>query len=275
MSVWRILLLLILSWQTSIGYAASDISLLVPPENSDTTLTKNLKLAFNKHSIVSSLQEQPNNNIIVGIGQSFEIKNTQEQFMHAISVLPYKESTPLAPNKTHVLFQISPEAVIQYIGDNLPNVKIGIIYKDETDPFFTYAQNRSVDNVQLILRPVGDDIFSAVRRLRQTDEINVFLVTNDTRIYTGKNLRFLLEDMYRNNTPVISLSKQLVKAGAAFSITPNMTAFATKVVVTAEDILNNKPVPNVVYADKFNISINERLVKRYRLKLDVGAVNEQ
>lgn len=103
--------------------------------------------------------------------------------------------------------------------------------------------------------------------MRQHSKIDMFLVTNDTRIYSSQNLRFLLEDLYRQGIPVVALNKHLLNAGAAISITPNQDAFVKQTAVLAERLSQAMPIEPFQFAQEYQIEINESLVRRYSLNV--------
>ncbi|MFT7052891.1 MAG: hypothetical protein ACJAU1_000441 [Psychromonas sp.] len=270
----QLILLLIVSCHSYCSYA-NEVFLYSPPELSKNPLSIQLKSSFKERGrAVADIKDIIPGSIVVGLGQHFLAQRLTGPNTY-LAVLPYIGSNIPEKATYHQYYHVSPDVVARFLSKQFTNVKIGFIYYDENDPFLTLSNNNHYDGVRFIGRRATKDLFSAARRLRERDKVDLFLVTNDTRVYTGKALRFLLEDMYRQNLPVMSLSAQLVHAGAAFALVPNVKDFTTQTVAIAQKLTRKKDIPYVQFAETYEVVINEGLLKRFGITLSRVDRNEE
>ena len=271
----QLLLLLMVSWH-SYSTDANDIFLYSPPDLTKNPLSIQLKASFDgRGRVVADIKEVGPGGVIVGAGKHFLQEIPTGVNTHHLAVLAYAGSGTPGDTSYHQYYHVSPDVVARFLSNQFKTVKVGFIYFDENDPFIIFSKNTPYDDVQFIGRRATSDLFSAARRLRDRDNIDLFLVTNDTRVFTGKALRFLLEDLYRQDLPVVSLSAQLVSAGAAFALVPNVKEFTEHTVAIAQTLARRQETPHVQFAEKYDVVVNEGLLKRFGITLSKVDRNEE
>jgi hypothetical protein len=271
----QLLLIVIVISHSYLSYA-KDVLLYSPPDLSKNPLSIQLKSAFEKQGrVVADIKHIPSGSVIVGAGKHFLTEIHTLLDTHHLAVLPYTGSDSPGDKTYHHYYHVSPNVVARFLSQQFTTVKVGFIYYDENDPFLKFSKNNHYDNVKFVGRRASKDLFSTARHLRERDKINFFLVTNDTRVFSGKVLRFLLEDLYRRYLPVISLSAKIVPAGAAFALVPNINDFTKQTVAIAEKLNHDQDTPYIQFAETYDVIINEGIVKRFGITLSKASGNEE
>ncbi|OES24626.1 hypothetical protein [Alteromonas macleodii] len=265
----RVFLLLTLSWYSFHSYA-TDVVLYAPEALHVNPIVNQLVSTFGIDNTVDSPADMRDSRVVVGTGPDFLDAMPRDQDMMCLAVLPYATSRPAQNKIYHHYYHVAPDVIAAYLSERFSKIKVGFVYYDKTDPFYVFSQNNPFDNVQFIGRQAEDDLFEDVRRLQQNKDIDIFLISNDTRIYTGRNLRFLLEDLYRKNIPVLALNQGLINAGATFTLTPILEDFVANTAALSQQLASSMPgsrIPQANYALSYRVSVNDTLARRYRLKL--------
>lgn len=258
-------ILLLLFWCSSYSYA-NELLLYSPDSEANSTLFKQLHIELNNPKLVSNLSTILNPSIVVGMGNLFAETVPAKSGSISIIILPYLASPPSKPNVYHQYYQVSSNAIYDYLLEQFDDLRVGYIYYEDEDPFDRYNESQT-SKIKFIGEKIDKDVFSAVRRLQENKRIDVLMVTNDTRIYTSRNLRFLLEYLYRKSIPVMSLNRKLLAAGAAFSITPELQAFVKDTAEMVVKLKKGEWVNKIQFAQTYRVDINERLISRYALQV--------
>tara|TARA_A200000159_G_C7337259_1_gene345607 strand:- start:52 stop:690 length:639 start_codon:yes stop_codon:yes gene_type:complete len=207
--MWRRWLVLLISfWLSSFCYA-SNIAVFAsdaPPSNLEKAIIAQLHDA----SVVAHFEDIPHDTLTVGTGTAF-FENIPVDFQNCVlAILPYPQSGPPPENVISLYYQVPPSKIAEYLQRQFGNLKVGFLYKDENGPFQRYNAEHPHSGIVFIGQKVEADVFAAIKQLRKNNDIDIFLVTNDTSIYQSGNLRFLLEDLYRQSIPVVALNANLL-----------------------------------------------------------------
>jgi hypothetical protein len=269
----RALLLWLIACHSNISFA-SDVALYSPQSLATNPLSIQLQSAFSKDAniIIHKINVNPGT-VVVGAGRDFLKASHGIADIYCLAVLPYSASQQPNKREYHLYFHVTPSDIDAFLSQQFDPLKVGFIYFDEHDPFYQYAATKT--NVEFIGRKVSNDVFDGVRRLREIDKIDIFLITNDTRLYSSKVLRFLLEDMYRQNVPVIALNQQLLKAGASIAFVPKIDEFARQTLSIAQRIRDKLDTPFSQFSNSFEVIVNQPLLKRFDIQLKEVSKHEK
>ena len=94
----------------------------------------------------------------------------------------------------------------------------------------------------------------------------MMLLSNEFSVYTSRNIRYVLEDLYRHRIPAIAMSQSLIKAGATLAIVPDTNALVKAIAKATQDIESGlSPITSNVYVNFGTFLENQALVKRYNI----------
>lgn len=262
----QVFCLLTLFW-LSVYCHANDIVLYTPKYNETASLQQALATAFTSFDTINDLSEVKPTDLVVGTGSQFLSTPPQRPEVKRLSVLHYNLGVAPAKGQYFRYFHAPPQLVLDRLGKYFPGKKIAFLFKDEHDPFHQLVQSGRYEHIELVGFPASGDVFTSLRKLRQAHQFDLFLMTNDTRIFRHDVLRYLLEELYRNQIPVIGMSQQLINAGATIVFTPKIDTFMDQTLDIAHAIVDNKSIPQSTYASDVEVLTNALLMQRYGLSL--------
>lgn len=175
-------------------------------------------------------------------------------------------------NITGVSLSIPVDKQFSVLKQIIPNLKtIGVIYSaDENLPLIKEAQQvAKVLNLNLIAADVTDerDVPQALNNLiRIVDALWMIVDKSINSTFSRTNL--ILEG-FRNNIPVMGLSENYVRAGAAIAVSADYMTVGMQTGKLAIQILNGESPAEIPieYPQKLNIYINEKIIDGIGLKI--------
>ena len=96
-----------------------------------------------------------------------------------------------------------------------------------------------------------------IRRMLNYDSVDVMLITNDSRIFNRKNIRFVLEALYRKKIPTIGFSRSLVDAGAVAAVFSNEDEVINQTAIAANNFFFRRMFQGGMYASIAGIAIKK------------------
>jgi hypothetical protein len=271
--VRRWVILLFSFWLSNASFA-SEVAIF-SSRSTFSTFEKNIIAQLPGASLVNRFEDVPSNTIMIGTGTKF-FENIPVDFQNCVlAILPYPQDRQPPEGVMLLYYQVSPVQIAEFLQNQFGNLKVGFLYKGENSPFQKYNAEHPHSGITFIGQQAKSDVFDAIKQLRKRNNIDIFLVTNDTSIYQSGNLRFLLEDLYRQSIPVVALNANLLKAGATIALTPTPEGFATTARILIESIQDGGEIPHENYAEHMDIQINEKLAKRYSLILKNRSGNDE
>ncbi|OGU09216.1 MAG: hypothetical protein A2075_00075 [Geobacteraceae bacterium GWC2_58_44] len=122
-------------------------------------------------------------------------------------------------NVTGVSLEISMRAKLERIRKILPDARrIGVVYSPASAPLYReVAQQCRGMGLQAVGReiPTGKELHEAFDAMKE--QIDLFLMIPDTKIYFPKSIEHLLMDGLKHRVPVVGLASSYTRAGAIVS----------------------------------------------------------
>lgn len=255
-------ILLVLLWPP---LALADVFLLAPDTPRAQQLAQTIAHTLRSYEpeIISAVSSPTVDDTIINIGRHNPLLEVSGA--RVINVVPTPHTIDSNSQSAVFVFQIDPECLINQIGKDFPNKRIGYMYSNPSDPIVALALDA---DVQIIPERVTGNIFNHLRRLREREDIDVMLIGNDHGVYTSRNIRFVLEDLYRNRIPAVSLSSTLLNAGASIAYVPSYDGLAKQIKGYLDALNSDNAKPeSMVYATQGEIESNPQMSKRYNLTL--------
>lgn len=164
---------------------------------------------------------------------------------------------------------ISPQSLIKYINDTFGSVRVGYVYKNDLDGYISELQALSnvIGPIVVPIKLQNNDIFKTLRRMISQDKVDIMIISNDRKIYNRKNIRFVLEALYRQKIPTIGLSKNLVDAGAVAAVFSNDDLLIKQTVIAANRYLITGNFSNAMYAEISNVIYKKSFVDEFNITL--------
>lgn len=171
---------------------------------------------------------------------------------------------PTAP----VYSTAGPDQVVKFLQENFPGSRIGYVYEDVKDPYLVSmelaAEGKTVKIVPIKLQ---GNIFKTYRRIFRKKSVDIMLITNSSNIYTAKNIRFVLESLYREKIPAIGLTKQIVKAGALAAIYADEQDIVASTVDQIKTYVAYRNFSGESYVMNHNVVSHRKLAEEFELEI--------
>jgi len=177
----------------------------------------------------------------------------------------YGQSNSVAKNITGVTLSIPTFHQFSVIKEIMPDVKsIGVIY--------TRAENADlIQEAQLAARQLNIDLVTAgVDKEKEVPTalnnllrvVDVIWMIVDKAVNSVDSRKYIILECFRNNVPVVGLSENYVRAGAAFAVSADYTKLGIQTGTMAVKILNGSEVRMLSHESPkdYNIYINQRIV---------------
>ena len=102
-------------------------------------------------------------------------------------------------------------------------------------------------------------------------QIQLLWSTADQKIYSKKSLQYILLSLNRFKVPYMGLSKSYLKLGAYVSMDPDPVHIGKKTADMAKRMIEKRQNPMITpveFPDEVRYSINEKVMKQFRFKID-------
>lgn len=219
-----------------------------------------------------SLIDNADLSVILGKKLFAQHKNTitSPRIVSFISPFDFQELSNNTNESTLVSYTgASPQTVSQFIKETLGKVKVGYIFSDPADRYLKELEKASEGNFLVVSVEAKNDVYGALNELIERD-IDVLLVTNNSSVYSGSNIRFTLEALFRNRIPAISLSRSL-SAGAVATVYASDKDVISHTASAARQYLESKTHKFDSYADA-HVEIDKDMARIYSFSLQPGGI---
>jgi ABC-type uncharacterized transport system substrate-binding protein len=139
--------------------------------------------------------------------------------------------------------------------------------------FRSLAQSRQLELVEATVGP-DEALFPALQRvLHQSD---LLLAVPDAAVYNSSNIQNILLASVRAKVPLLAFSPAYARAGAALALYVTPTQLGAQAGRLAHSVLQGKELPATpLYAQDFELLVNQPVARALGLKLDAAALREQ
>lgn len=251
--------------------ALPDVLILTPPSERAIKIAEKIqqKVVGEKVVVSSSLSKSHEYSLVVTLGSSIldqyanEIKSPH--IATFISPHEYKKLEMAVFTESSAVFSAaSPKKFLEFISETFGKVSIGYVYTDKDDIYLSELERIVADdNIRIVATPLLDqDIFKTYRHLFE-DNIDVMLVTSNPDIYTSRNIRYVLEMLFRQKVPAVTFSKSLLNAGAAASLYSPEYLIVDRTASAINNYLKTETLHVASYADSPIIGIDEKMLKLF------------
>ncbi len=130
--------------------------------------------------------------------------------------------------------------------------------------------------LELVEAKVGSDeaLFPALRQVLQQSDL--LLAVPDSAIYNSSNIQNILLASVRAKVPLLAFSPAYARAGAALSLYVTPTQLGVQAGRLAHGVLQGKELAAApLYAQDFELLVNQPVARALGLKLDATALREQ
>ncbi|MFK5893939.1 MAG: hypothetical protein QM504_12025 [Pseudomonadota bacterium] len=171
---------------------------------------------------------------------------------------------------------VSPRFLMSFLEESFGNARVGYIYVGEKDPYIKELEFiSSFSETKIVpIKLRNNDVFKTIRRILSNRSIDVMIVSNNSSVFNRKNIRFVLEALYRKKIPTVGLSQTLVDAGAVAAVFSKEDAIIEQTISSANSYLLTNSfrgemyalISDVVYKKAFVDEFNIPLIGNYTLK---------
>jgi len=160
-----------------------------------------------------------------------------------------------------------PIALLDFLEKNFGSSRVGYIYSGEKDEYVDMLERISqVSEISFVpFKMESDDVFKTLRRVVSSRKIDIMLISNDSRIFNRKNIRFVLEALYRKKIPTIGLSKSLIDAGAVAAVYSEEQSLIAQTIARANNFLQTNSFTGEMYASALGVVFNKEFVEEFDL----------
>jgi len=270
---WQLLALLVLL--SAVPHPAlSDVLILSPENEYGQSLAQRIKTRIQNSTahdakIVSEIPRDANPTLTITLGDKTLAENSSQIPSPLIAAFTspqqYHRSAPShSIPRTPVFLQIPAEELLNYIHTTFGSVRLGYIYNDD-DPYLLELIKIAPEyGIQIISEPqLNNNIFKSYRRFFKHQSIDLMLITQDSSVYKPKNLRHIMEVLYRQRVPALSISQSHINAGAVAAIYLSEEDLINQTVLLAKEFLSGGTLSHQT-VDRPKISINRQMMKRYQ-----------
>jgi len=272
--IYLFYLLVVFSLSVSPSFAEGDVLILSPDNPKARAIADKIKSKLGHHNVI--ITENPNEiknpQLVITLGSKQLRANATN--INAPTLASFVSPSEFAAANKGGGYQakpvysvVSPQSLMQYIKETFGNVRVGYIYTDKDDGYLSEMKIFSHGNgPQVVPVELKKDIFKTLRRMISRRTVDIMIISNDTRVFNRKNIRFVLEALYREKIPTIGFSKNLVDAGAVAAVFSDEDALVEQTIAAANKYLLTGDFSNGMYAsisdvvykrafiDEFNIS---------------------
>lgn len=190
---------------------------------------------------------------------------------------------PMAPvlsgsNVIPVISEPSPDEIFSFLLLNFKAGRVGYLYSDSHDWRLMRLKELAINSdIEIIAERVSDKVFEAAGILAKKD-LDAFLITKNSDIYTRANARPFIEAFIRKRIPVIATSKGLLDPGALAVISLDSQKIFSDVAQLVERTNDNFSVLKsgmdtiLSSPDHVVIDVNDSMEKVYGIKIKRGEV---
>jgi len=270
---WQLLALLVLL--SAVPHPALPDVLILSPENEyGQSLAQRIKTRIQNSTahdakIASEIPPDANPTLTITLGDKTLAENSSKIPSPLIAAFTtpqqyHRLKLPHSITNIPVFSQVPAEDLLNYIHTTFGPVRFGYIYNDD-DPYLVELMKIAPEyGIQVISAPLlNNNIFKSYRRLLRDHPIDVMLITQDSSVYKPKNLRHIMEALYRQRVPALSLSHSHINAGAVATIYHSEEDLIDQIVLLAEEFLSGGTLSQQTM-NKPRISINRQMMKRYQ-----------
>ncbi len=271
---WQLLALLVLL-STVPQPSLSDVLILSPDNEYGQSLAQRIKIRIENTTardakIVSKIPPDASPTLTITLGDKAlaEISNKIPSPLIAAFISPQQYHHLKPPNSvssTPVLSHIPAENLLDYIHTTFGSVRLGYVYNDD-DPYLAELTKIAPEyGIQIISAPqLNNNIFRSYRRFFQHQSIDLMLITQDSSVYKQKSLRHIMEALYRQRVPALSLSQSHINAGAVAAIYLSEDDLIDQTVLLTEEFLSSGTWNHQGVMSQPRISTNRQMMKRYQ-----------
>lgn len=175
----------------------------------------------------------------------------------------FRRGNPVEP----VYSVADPISLLDFLEKNFGESRIGYIYTGQKDEYVDMLERiTEVSKVSFVpFKMESDDVFKTLRRAVSSRKIDVMLISNDSTIFNRKNIRFVLEALYRKKIPTIGLSKSLIDAGAVAAVYTEEDSLITQTIARANNFLQTNSFNGEMYASTFGVVFKKEFVEEFDL----------
>jgi ABC-type uncharacterized transport system substrate-binding protein len=183
---------------------------------------------------------------------------------HDFEGLDHTIAVPTAP----VYATAEPDQVVDFLSRHFPGARVGYVYEATKDPYLVSMELASRKHpVAIVPIKLQGDIFKTYRRVFRKKSVDVMLITNSANLYTAKNIRFVLESLYRERIPAIGLNKQIVKAGALAAVYTDTQDVIAVAVNQANTYIAQRHFGDTRYVVNHNVLSHRKLAEEFELHI--------
>lgn len=160
-----------------------------------------------------------------------------------------------------------PIALLEFLEKNFGSSRVGYVYSGEKDEYVDMLERISqVSEISFVsFKMESDDVFKTLRRVVSSRKIDIMLISNDSRIFNRKNIRFVLEALYRKKIPTIGLSKSLIDAGAVAAVYSEEQSLIAQTIARANNFLQTNSFNGEMYASTLGVVFKKEFVEEFDL----------
>lgn len=256
--------------------AFSDVLILSPDNKKAHIIANKIKSRLqNKNVVISDNPDAVKNaELVITLGSESHKTNINniESPTLASFVSPSEYSQP---DKSHTVLSepiysvISPKSLMEFLDESFGSVRVGYIYSGKKSEYITEMEQISEYSKAKIVTValVKNNVFKTIRRMLSQRTIDVMVISNDTNIYNRKNIRFVLEALYREKIPTIGLSNKMVDAGAVATVFSEEDALVEQTIAAANTYLITGTFTKGMYASLTSVEYKKSFVDEFKIRL--------
>lgn len=244
----------------------SDVTIVTTDNHYATAMAKKVQAGLKDPSTITYRLDPSNrSSVIIALGIDAIHQPKIESYPAIVSAfINYSDSAQIGDSVMHIIYaDPSPARVAEFIDKNFTDARIGFLYT-EADVGFAEQISTSLRGRknELIKLKFNGNVFDGITDLTKS-KIDLMLIGRNRDIYQPENIRFVLESLFRKKVPVITTSKQLVKAGAVASIAPSDDEVIAAIHRSVNALLKNEKVQARQFVDEVEIHTNRSMSEFY------------
>lgn len=253
-----------------------DVLILTPDNEKARAVAEKIKARLRYQKVVISADPSavPNPELVITLGsgllRAFGEKINAPTIASFVSPSEYSTLLKQNTNPSEPVYSVvSPRSLMAFLDETFGPVRVGYIYAGEKDSYITELEILSnISEAKIVPIPLADnDVFKTLRRLFSSRTVDVMIISNDTRVFNRKNIRFVLEALYREKIPTIGFSNNLVDAGAVAAVFSEEDAMVDQTIASANTYLLTRTFGDGMYASLSGVTYKKALVDRYNISL--------
>lgn len=220
------------------------------------------------HSVKINPKKENPSDVVVAVGNTALVNLASKATITIGSYISYDTYDSLPDNqkpKIVIFSDPDPSSLVQAINSNFPKKKIGYILGSGKEPYLSLLQEAGLKTITYNIDDEG--IFKTLSNAYRDDVTKVFLISENREVFNKNTILYVLESLYRNRIPAISMNKALIKKGSTLTVYTNPENVANKTVEEIKAALINDKREARIFPDS-EITMDYELAEK--LSITVG-----